>query len=211
MKVGKQRLEAFSDAVIAIIITIMVIYLPELEKIDRQSIIELGQAVLILFVSFFIVGSNWLSHLRLLSRVEEVDLRSIWLNLLFLFFLSLLPFFTRALIRHPDEILAAAGYDLVFILVKLSSWLLTIRLVREMQSEAKEAERRIGRGELLRFLVAIALFALIVAAAIVYPRVSIVFFIGLPIASSLLGLLFDAKRGGYPTPGSPRPERRKKT
>jgi uncharacterized membrane protein len=183
----------------------MVIYLPELEKIDRESILALGQAVLILFVSFFIVGSNWISHLRLLSRVEEVDFRTVWLNLLFLFFLSLLPFFTRALIRHPDEILAAAGYDLVFILVKLSSWLLTVRLMREMQSEAKEAERRLGSGELLRFLVAMALFALIVGTAIVYPRVSIVFFIGLPLASSFLGLLFDAKRGGL------KPERPKKT
>jgi uncharacterized membrane protein len=203
LKVGKQRLEAFSDAVIAIIITIMVIYLPDLERVDRRSILEVGQAVLVLFVSFFIVGSNWISHLRLMSSVEEVDFRTIWLNLFFLFFLSLLPFFTRALIQHPDEILAAAGYDLVFLLVKFSSWILTVRLVRGMRSETKETERRLGRGALLRFIIAMALFALIATAAILYPRVSIIFFIGLPIASSILGLLFDHQGGGYPGGGRP--------
>ncbi len=117
------RLEAFSDGVIAVIITIMVL---ELKVPHENGLAGLHGILPILFVyalSFAFTGIYWVNHHLLLHRVESVDPRTLYTNLLFLFSLSLLPFFTSWLIekeRTPFSVqlyvasLMASGLTFLF-------------------------------------------------------------------------------------------------
>ena len=90
----KNRLEAFSDGVLAIIITIMVL---AMEAPEGKSWRDLG-AVIPTFIGYIIsytyVGIYWVNHHRLLQSVETIKGRSLWANLLWMFFASLIPFAT---------------------------------------------------------------------------------------------------------------------
>jgi uncharacterized membrane protein len=89
---GRGRLEAFSDGVIAIIITIMVLELKIPHGSQLSDLALLGPVFLSYILSFANVGIYWNNHHHLLHTVEKVTGSILWANLLFLFFLSLMPF-----------------------------------------------------------------------------------------------------------------------
>jgi uncharacterized membrane protein len=91
---GRGRLEAFSDGVIAIIITIMVLELKIPHGSQLSDLAPLGPVFLSYILSFANVGIYWNNHHHLLHTVEKVTGGILWANLLFLFFLSLMPFTT---------------------------------------------------------------------------------------------------------------------
>ena len=92
---GKGRIEAFSDGVIAIIITIMVLELKTPEHATWAALCERWPIVLSYVLSFFFVGVYWGNHHHLLHTLVRVDGKIIWLNLHLLFWMSLIPFMTR--------------------------------------------------------------------------------------------------------------------
>ena len=91
---GKGRLEAFSDGVIAIIITIMVLELKIPHDADLSALWELGPIFLSYVLSFANVGIYWNNHHHLLHAVKHVNGAMLWANLHLLFWLSLFPFTT---------------------------------------------------------------------------------------------------------------------
>ena len=91
---GKGRLEAFSDGVIAIIITIMVLELKIPHSADLSALWELGPIFLSYVLSFANVGIYWNNHHHLLHAVKHVNGAMLWANLHLLFWLSLFPFTT---------------------------------------------------------------------------------------------------------------------
>jgi uncharacterized membrane protein len=91
----KGRLEAFSDGVVAIIITIMVLELRVPHGEDLQSLRPLAPVFLSYVLSFVYVGIYWNNHHHLLHAVRHVDGRILWANLHLLFWLSLFPFVTH--------------------------------------------------------------------------------------------------------------------
>ena len=91
---GKGRLEAFSDGVLAIIITIMVLELKVPHEGSLEAIRALGPVAVGYIVSFTYVGIYWNNHHHLIHLVKKVDGRVMWANLHLLFWLSLLPFVT---------------------------------------------------------------------------------------------------------------------
>jgi uncharacterized membrane protein len=91
---GKSRLEAFSDGVIAIIITIMVLELKVPHGEDLAALWQLWPVFLSYVLSFIYVGIYWNNHHHLLHTVKKVNGRILWSNLHLLFWLSLLPFST---------------------------------------------------------------------------------------------------------------------
>ena len=93
--IGKGRLEAFSDGVIAIIITIMVLELHTPEGIDLHALLETGHVFLLYALSFIYVGIYWNNHHHLLHASHRVNGGVLWANLHLLFWLSLVPFTTR--------------------------------------------------------------------------------------------------------------------
>lgn len=107
MTITTNRVEAFSDCVISIIITVMVfdIKLPEAGRLtnkweQKQLLILLPQFLSYMF-SFVVLGIMWINHHHLLHMVQKVDEKFLWLNLHLLFWLSLIPFPTDMLGRNP--------------------------------------------------------------------------------------------------------------
>jgi len=92
--VTKGRLEAFSDGVIAILITIMVLELHVPEGSDWESLRAIAPKLLAYVVSFIYLGTYWNNHHHLLQAARVVDARVMWANLHLLFWLSLIPFGT---------------------------------------------------------------------------------------------------------------------
>jgi uncharacterized membrane protein len=91
---GKGRLEAFSDGVIAIIITIMVLELKVPHGSELENLAELLPVFISYVLSFLYVGIYWNNHHHLLHTVKKVSASILWANMLLLFFLSLIPFTT---------------------------------------------------------------------------------------------------------------------
>jgi len=90
----KSRLEAFSDGVLAIIITIMVLELPRPEGHDWSSLARLIPTLLAYLLSFVFVAIYWNNHHHLLLTVRQISGATLWANLHLLFWLSLLPYVT---------------------------------------------------------------------------------------------------------------------
>lgn len=113
--VGKSRVEAFSDAVIAIIITIMVLELPHPTGSSPAQLKRFGMALFVFFDSFFIVGSLWHKHCVLFQKRESISSKMVWRNLLFLFTIALFPIFTKWVIADFGQVVPAIAYALLYL------------------------------------------------------------------------------------------------
>lgn len=197
-KFSKNRLETFSDGVIAIVITIMVLNIPLPNSFQFSDITGVLRSVLIFFVSFFIVGSHWNYHHILFERIKTVSSMIVWRNLLYLFFLSLIPIFTKWVMQNPDEAVPAIGYDIVFLLVNTSYQLISISILQEDKSKRTREILKITQGRtrfwLVRWGIMILFAAAIIALSFFYPRFSLIFLIGLPVAISLFNIIFEREQ-----------------
>jgi uncharacterized membrane protein len=89
------RLEAFSDGVIAIILTIMVLELKVPASADPGALLHEWPIFVSYVISYFYIAVYWINHHHLFHRVKRVDLPILWANVALLFFMSLIPFFTE--------------------------------------------------------------------------------------------------------------------
>src|SRR6266536_3691657 len=125
------RLEAFSDGVIAIIVTIMVLEL----RAPAQPTIPALRKVAPIFISyglsFLVVAIMWVNHHHLIHAVRTVTARLLWSNLYLLFWMSLVPFVTDYLGKNYHEPLAVALYGLDLVLCSSAFYLLRIILIRQ--------------------------------------------------------------------------------
>lgn len=193
---SKSRLEAFSDGVMAIVITIMVINIPLPNVFDSEHLMNFVFGTLVFFVSFFVVGAQWINHHRLFTLCEKVSDKLLWRNLLYLFFLSLLPVFTKWIMENPQEVIPAIAYDIVFLAVFFSYHLLQNVIIKEnmnMKQLFDQVQRERVRERRGFFLMGITFIfvVLIILISFLYPTVSIFFFIALPVTSSLFNLWID--------------------
>jgi len=113
-KSGLDRIVFFSDAVMAIAITLLVVdlRLPELARGLGPALRDLWPNYLAYVFSFFVIGNYWLSHHRLFRPIRAYDDRLFWMNLLFLFFVAVIPFSTRIISRYPGTRLSVVVYSL---------------------------------------------------------------------------------------------------
>ena len=107
---GKARLEAFSDGVVAIIITIMVLELKVPHDTQAAALLHLLPVFLSYTLSFLIVAIFWVNHHHLLHIARQVTGRVLWINIHFLFWLSLVPFTTGYMGENHLAPLAVALY-----------------------------------------------------------------------------------------------------
>jgi uncharacterized membrane protein len=125
---NKNRLEAFSDGVIAIIITIMVLELKPPHSTDAADLAGVLPGWLRYALSFVYVGIYWVNHHALLDRVRKVDGAALWANLHLLFWMSLIPYVTAWAGEHPMAPVPVALYGVVLLLCSISFMLLSWRL-----------------------------------------------------------------------------------
>jgi uncharacterized membrane protein len=125
----KGRLEAFSDGVIAILITIMVLELKVPHGTDLADLRPLAPVLLSYVLSFIYLGIYWNNHHHLLHAARQVDGRILWANLHLLFWLSLVPFVTGWMGENHFAALPVALYGLVLLMAAVSYTLLVRALL----------------------------------------------------------------------------------
>ena len=113
---SKGRLEAFSDGVIAVIITIMVLELKAPEGPEWEALRPLLPTFLTYVLSFVFVGIYWNNHHHLLHVTERISGGVMWANLHLLFWLSLVPFVTAWVGEHHDAAVPTAAYGTVLLM-----------------------------------------------------------------------------------------------
>ena len=113
------RLEAFSDGVIAIIITIMVLEMEVPEEVTLEALIQLLPVFISYLISFIYLGIYWINHHHLLHTVKRVNGKILWANLHLLFWLSLIPFATSWVGENHTNTASLAFYGLLLLIVPL--------------------------------------------------------------------------------------------
>ena len=121
---GKNRVEAFSDGVMAIIITIMVLELKIPHGSDFEALKPLFPLFLSYVLSFIYVGIYWNNHHHMLHAAKRVSGRILWANLNLLFWLSLFPFTTGWMGENHFESLPSAVYGFVLLMAAISYYIL---------------------------------------------------------------------------------------
>lgn len=121
---GKNRLEAFSDGVLAIIITIMVLELKVPHHADLAALQPLLPSFLSYVLSFIYVGIYWNNHHHMLHAAKHVSGAVLWANLNLLFWLSLFPFATGWMGENHFAALPSAIYGFVLLMAAISYYLL---------------------------------------------------------------------------------------
>jgi uncharacterized membrane protein len=129
LPVTRTRLEAFSDAVLAIIITIMVLELKVPHEPTAAALVDLWPAFLSYLMSFLYVGIYWNNHHHLLHTTSAVTGSVLWANLHLLFWLSLLPFATAWTGENHFASLPTAFYGVVLLLASMAYYLLQRRIM----------------------------------------------------------------------------------
>jgi len=156
---NKARLEAFSDGVIAVIITIMVLELKAPRGDDLDALEQLVPELLTYLVSFVFVGIYWNNHHHLLHTVAHIDGRVLWANMHLLFWLSLVPFTTSWAGRNPTAAVPAALYGCVLLLCGVA-WLLLQQLLMKASGPDSALARAVGRdfkGKISAFLYSVGI------------------------------------------------------
>ena len=183
---SKGRLEAFSDGVFAIIITIMVLDLRAPEGGDLAALRPLLPAFVGYVLSFAFVGIYWNNHHHLLQAAKQVNGRVLWANTHLLFWLSLIPFVTNWLGEHPGDIWPVVLYGLALWLSGLAYYLLTRALVAQHGRESLlvQALQRDSKG-----LVSLVIYTAAIALAFVDTRLSY----GLYVLNALIWFVPDRR------------------
>jgi uncharacterized membrane protein len=167
---NKGRLEAFSDGVIAIIITIMVLELKTPHGATPADLKPLIPVALSYVLSFIYVGIYWNNHHHMLHAVRQVRGTALWANLHFLFWLSIIPFVTSWMGENHFEQWPVALYGIILVMNSIAYVILAAVLVKQAGpgstlAKAMGKERK-GKASLGIYVVAVAL-------AFVDPRISL--------------------------------------
>jgi uncharacterized membrane protein len=141
----KTRLEAFSDGVIAILITIMVLELKIPHGDGFDSISPLWPVFVSYILSFVNLGIYWNNHHHMLQATKSIDGRVMWANLNLLFWLSLFPFVTGWMGENHFASLPTAVYGAVMVCAGFSYTLLQTMIVRHHGGENSKLKQAIGR------------------------------------------------------------------
>ncbi len=146
------RLEAFSDGVIAIIVTIMVLELRAPAQPTWPALLKVAPVFISYGFSFLVVSIMWVNHHHMIHAVRNVTARLLWSNLNLLFWMSLIPFATDFLGKNYHAPMAVALYGLDLTLCSAAFVLLRMELIRqEPDFEMKEYHRAIQRKNALSF------------------------------------------------------------
>ena len=128
MKTG--RLEAFSDGVLAIVITIMVLEMKAPEETNLKALLEVFPVFLSYLLSFIYLGVYWNNHHHLLQVTQKVNGKILWANLHLLFWLSLIPFATSWAGENYKMNGPIALYGLILLMAAIAYWMLELQLIK---------------------------------------------------------------------------------
>jgi uncharacterized membrane protein len=197
---GKGRLEAFSDAVLAIIITIMVLELRAPHDTDLAALGPLLPILLSYVLSFVYLGIYWNNHHHMLHCTRRVTGAILWANLYLLFWLSLVPFVTAWMGENPLASTPTALYGVVLLMAAIAYLILQRQILR---AEGPQSVLAAALGRDIKGKLSPLLYALASGAAFMHPGIADALYL----LVALMWLIPDrrierALTQGEPGPGS---------
>lgn len=183
---GKNRLEAFSDGVLAIVITIMVLELKIPHGVDIEALLPVMPVFGSYVLSFIYVGIYWNNHHHLLHSANKISAGMLWANLHLLFWLSLLPFTTAWIGENHIAPVPVAIYGIVLLMAAIAYMLLQYLIVEQHGHDSPLAKvfGKDWKGKL-----SMALYFLAIPIAFQVPWIAIGIYIGV----ALLWLVPDRR------------------
>jgi uncharacterized membrane protein len=163
------RLEAFSDGVLAVIITIMVLDLRPPQGTDLHAVVASLPTIVVYALSFVFIGIYWNNHHHMLRASAGIDGRAMWANLHLLFWLSLVPFATAWLGEHPTETGPTVLYCSILLLDAIAYTLLQNALIAVNGRDTAFAKAVAAD---VKGKISIAFYAIAIAAGFFWPIVS---------------------------------------
>lgn len=189
----KQRLEAFTDGVFAIVITLLILdlRLPEapgagLAAALTRMLPSIGAYVL----SFLLIGMYWVFHHASMRFVHEVDGVLLWVNILFLLFVSFLPFPTMMIGRYPSQSLPVVIYGANLLLANMNGFVMILYLRRNPQLTTVVFTPDVYRAQLRQYAVVNGLYACAIGLSVPWPAAGVAVFAG-------MGVWLVARSAGY--------------
>jgi len=170
----KGRLEAFSDGVIAVIITIMVLELKVPHSADATALAPLAATFLSYVLSFVFTAIYWNNHHHLLHAVHHVTGATLWANMHLLFWLSLVPFTTGWMDENHFAPLPVAAYGLVLLGAGIAYFILTRVLLATHGRDSLLAK---ALGSDFKGKISVVLYLAAVALAFVQPWISLAIYV----------------------------------
>src|SRR5215470_3904936 len=166
------RLEAFSDGVIAVIITIMVLELHVPHENGLAGLWSMAPRLSVYALSFLMVGIYWINHHELVRRTDSVDYRVLWANLIFLFVLSLVPFFVEYLDEKNFDTFSTLLYDATMLAAGMAFFLLRWTVMRRQRYSGSLGRQ--DTSELWKHSVCLGIYLVAIAMAFYRPWLSLV-------------------------------------
>ena len=185
-EIGTTRVEAFSDSVMAVIITIMAFELRPPNGVSLDAVRDQLPGVLVYILSFTFIGIYWNNHHHLLRAADRISGAAMWANLFLLFWLSLIPVLTQWVRDEYRQSLPAAAYGAVALAAGIAYSILVRALIRANGRESPLA-RAIGSDT--KGYMSLVLYGAGVGAAFVSPWISY----GLYVAVALLWFVPDRR------------------
>ena len=182
----KARLEAFTDGVIAIIITIMVLEIHVPQGRDLAALKAELPVLLAYVLSYANIGIFWNNHHHMLQATERVNGKILWANLVLLFWLSLVPFMIRWIDEAGFAAAPAAGYGVVLVCASLSYSILRAQIIAYNGPKSRLA---LATGRDFKGKLSIALYLAGIALAFVEPWAAILAYV----AVALIWLVPDTR------------------
>ena len=171
----KTRLEAFSDGVIAILITIMVLELHVPHEAAWYALGPLVPVFLTYVLSFVFLGIYWNNHHHMLHAADRINGKVLWANLHLLFWLSLIPFVTGWMGQNHFTPIPSAAYGIVLMFAGIAYYILARTLIAEQGDDSKLA-RAFGRDR--KGQVSVLLYAIGIGLAFVNSWMAVAIYVG---------------------------------
>jgi uncharacterized membrane protein len=184
--VEKDRLQAFSDGVIAILITIMVLELRIPHRSTAHALRLLVPIFLTYVLSFVNLGIYWNNHHHLLAATQRITGGVLWANMHLLFWLSLFPFFTGWMGENHFDPLPTAAYGCILLLAAIAYFILT-KVIVAAQPPGSTLEAALGRD--MKGKISPVIYAVAIPIAFLNQWVSL----GLYVCVSLMWLVPDRR------------------
>ena len=172
---NKQRLEAFSDGVFAIVITLLIldIRIPVVQPTHLgAALVDILPQLLTYILSFFIVGLYWHLHHQVAAEIKLIDGAFIWLNLVWLLFVSVLPFPTALLGRYPLQPIPLTIYGTNLILVNVTGFVILVYFQKHPELRFTPMSATELRAIAPIYVIVNTLYAIAIGAAWFFPWLS---------------------------------------
>ena len=192
---SKSRLEAFSDGVIAVIITIMVLELKAPESAEVGDLLKLWPSFAIYLVSFVFVAVYWINHHSILTLATRITPGIIWANNILLFCLSLIPFATAYVANTNLGPLPTQVYGALQLACS-AGFALTFNTIVDQRRDDSEFMRTLVARRRRKNWLSVGAYALAVVAATVSPLSALAIFVAVLVAYVVPGLFADRRREG---------------